>query len=736
MDRYTPKCKFRTESSSTCEENEISNTHYDNAYSDSASFSDSVPSKDNVDLSLDFEIDESSKHIIIKPKRRNSTLVDVNVIKTAVANSSAENEGRRSVHQHGNENRRKLLEECKHKLKGKREEIPKRSKYVNQHAKKDIGVMSTPINPNNNKHELSNRKFVGPAREGEVISYSIGAVQPHYINGAKEAKEDAVGDQNSTRRKKKKRETHISSNDAKSNELYTSQDNDVPLTDDTTRQVYATIKTFSHLRRAFPCQHPNKNTSNKPDMPCLCEHCGVVGLLVESQKRPMVYNSDEEDVVESPDNNYDRNPASKDCKPSISSATPAIIKELNERVRLLEIRIQRHEAKAVSKDYFKKVINKIVSYLQPRYDQVLHFDQVQNTPHKRNISTQCSKAVLKRDLLMNKYYGDQYCVRTVLTDDNVNKGHFSKTISDKKPEHAEDPAESSSSHMQCFWKWGEEVVKPGIDLKDKMVALLEEKLSNFKSVSQKRPTMDIQISCVESDKTLFLRGSDTKVPSKERKSTIAKTQVSTGDQDASQFKNILDAMSTKIYEDYIQDKISNPVTPDPNARYSRNSRNLIRRDVNDRYRKQNAQIQNTNARRQVIGQRGLEPVPYGQKTKSGIPVRRSISPKGEPKKSMIPKLQKNCEKTVHKSINDAERIKAQKDTFYCDINKSNLRKYKNTCEDNRVQVTYVNPKVSSWLEESYTCLKEAEVNQKPDSVSVLLQEKEQNVEDSSKCVIC
>lgn len=725
MDRYTPKCKFRTESSSTCEENEICNTQYDNTYSDSASsLSDSAPSK-NVDLSLELEIDESSKHIIVKPKRRKSALVNVNVVKPTGANPSAQNEGR-SIRQQENENRRKLLEECKHKLKGKNEDIPKRSKYVNQDPKKDIGVMSTPINPNSNKNEFSNKKFNGFSREGEVVSYSIGAVQPHHSKVTKEAKEDAIGDQRNTKGQNKRREAQISSNETKSNEYLSHKQKvkAVPLIGDTTRQVYATIKTLDHLRKAFPCQHHHESNQDKPDRPCVCEHCGVVGLIVESQKRPMVYNSEEE-VTDFPDSKYYRNPPSKDWKPSVSSGTPDIINELNERVRLLEIRLQRHEAKAVSRDYFKRVINKIVSYIQPRYDQVLHFDQVQKNPLTKNMSTQCSKAALKKDMLMNKYYGKTYCTRPVLIEDNVNKRKALNPTCDKTPEKETIPAGKSS---QCFWRWGEEIVKPGIDLKDKMVSLLEEQLSNFKSLSQKKPTMDIQISCVESDKTLVLRGSNFRIPTQEQQNTNNKASVTTGDVEASNFKKILDVMSTKIYEDYIQDQICNSAHPGTSTKHHRN----VRKDLNDKIPRQSTQMRNSNFRRQVVAQQqGFQNSPHNQQIKSGIPIRRPVSPKGETKKSMIPKLQRNHEKPHHKPFDDAERTKIQDSQFYCDVNKPNIRKHQYINEDQPVQVTYVNPKANYWLQESYTYLKEAEMDEKRNENCILLQEKEQH--DPSKC---
>lgn len=722
MDRYNPKCKFRTESSSTCDENEIRNTRYDNTYSESgSSLSDSVPSKDNVDLSLELEIDEGSKHIIVKPKRRNSTLVNVHTIKQTVGNSSAQNEGR-NTRQHENENRRKLLEECKHKLKGKNEEIPKRSKYVNQHAQKDIGVMSAPISPNSNKHEFCNKTFNGFTKEGEVVSYSIGTVQPIYTNVAKQATEDAVGDQGNNKRQNKKRKAYMPSNENKSEDgLLHEQLKAVPVIGDTTRHVYATIKTMDHLRKVFPCQHPNENR-NKPDRPCVCEHCGVVGVLIDSQKRPMVYNSEEE-LADISDSKYYKIPPSKDWKPSVSSGTPDIINELNERVRMLEIRLQRHEARSVSKDYFKRVINKLVSYIQPRYDQVLHLDQVHKSPLKKNMSTQYSKAVSKKDT-PNKHHSNNYCVRPVVIETEASKGKSLNATCEKSSEK-QVSADSSLNHLQCFWRWGEEIVRPGIDLKDKMIALLEEKLSNFKSVPQKRPTMDIEISCVESDKTIFLRGSNDKIPTQQQNATN-KPRAAKGDQDASNFKKILDVMSTKIYEDYIQNQVCNTSPPETSTKCNRN----VRKDAHCKIPRQNTQMQNSNIKKQVIGQqRALQNSPYNQQIKSGIPIRRPDSPKGDIKKSMIPKLQRNYTKPLYNPFNTAE---IQRGRFYSDVNKSALRKHQYINEEQPVQITYVNPRVNSWFEESCTYLKDVEIGQKPDG-NYVLHENKKIVNDTSKC---
>lgn len=286
----------------------------------------------------------------------------------------------------------------------------------------------------------------------------------------------------------------------------------------TTQQVYhtnATADAFNNLRTVLECQNKNRNTLNGP---CLCQNCGIVGFLDECKRGPIRSTMPDSSGFEYSSNsnnhsNYNNN--SKNRKSTSSSSEKVYLKELKEKVRILEERLEHQEELSVPKEYFRKIVTKIISYISPKWSSYFKMedkrpsdDSMIPRDYSRNMS-------IDRSQQQRNNQRDNYCGRKLSTsfqyetkkmddntrrqfmktsyecfmerncstrgfDNNNNKAYLRRCLETyNNNQNNNNNNNSSRQPKEDAWRWGEEVIRPGVDLKNKIAALLEEKLRSM-----------------------------------------------------------------------------------------------------------------------------------------------------------------------------------------------------------------------------------------------------------------
>ncbi|KAF7267260.1 hypothetical protein GWI33_019493 [Rhynchophorus ferrugineus] len=243
------------------------------------------------------------------------------------------------------------------------------------------------------------------------------------------------------------------------------------------QQIYTTPKTYDNIRQMFACTNKDKDrTTEKPDQPCLCQNCAIVGILTDSQKKPFAT----EPIPETkPSQEKFRKPARKKSVafkhandfPSTSNdhqQCHAAIDILSARITNLEQRIAIQEEKAVPKDYFKKIITKLVNHLT----KLTHY----TTEDKSSVYSQRRK---DNSMSYNQYKPQdkqhRFFTGSALIS-NTFKSPAEKELEPKECASTEPPKSPSDG----LWRWGGDVLTSGRDFKNKVVMLLEETLQNLK----------------------------------------------------------------------------------------------------------------------------------------------------------------------------------------------------------------------------------------------------------------
>ncbi|KAK9881080.1 hypothetical protein WA026_014424 [Henosepilachna vigintioctopunctata] len=240
-----------------------------------------------------------------------------------------------------------------------------------------------------------------------------------------------------------------------------------------THHVYAASpRTFKDLNSIITCQSMSKDDRS----PCLCDNCGIASLLSESQKRPIItapvehvsdlrrrMNKKEYRESSKHDQRKRRSDVPYACEDK--SSYQAGLANLFERVKILEERMDIQEERAVPKDYFKRIITKIISHFAPRVPTYKneHF-------HIRD-SDSGSYAVEQK-------YKNNYSVNTLMIDKNKVYREHEKTDNHEALKKllnnmTENMSETKKNEFaENFRKWGGDILKPGVDLKKKMLSLL------------------------------------------------------------------------------------------------------------------------------------------------------------------------------------------------------------------------------------------------------------------------
>nr|XP_022920358.1 uncharacterized protein LOC111428879 [Onthophagus taurus] len=249
-----------------------------------------------------------------------------------------------------------------------------------------------------------------------------------------------------------------------------------------------------------------ENRNEKPGTPCVCQHCGIMGVLVQSNKAEIRKDKSNRDDKEDKDDKRgrrERSPdqprSSKDFKNqrSVVDANTksqdqlTLLREINSRIKDLEKRITVQEENAVPRDYLKHVLHKLLSqYKDQQKPQNLRNTGTQYiVEHKEKYPQQAPQQVPQQPTKKDgksRHYQVHTLLHTTTAPTGIPKlgiGEPSTTSHNTST----DLGISSGSKLkkQPLYFWGEEVVSPGCDLKTKILNLLDEKMGN-KNVPQSR----------------------------------------------------------------------------------------------------------------------------------------------------------------------------------------------------------------------------------------------------------
>lgn len=399
-------------------------------------------SNEELELSLEVEIDEEVRDIIGSPKRCASALLDVTIVKP--------------------EDVEKLYTVHKKTLKGN--EVKKFINAMNL-SKNDIKkIVESMFEGNKGKSSGDYKRDCENTTKG---------TQKHELDG---------------RIKNLLLEADIYSDDLSSIK-----------SPDKVNQIYTAPKTFQDLSAMFQCKNKyKKETPEKSEFPCACEHCAIVGVVTDSQKKPFAT----EHIYDAQDlkNKRDFLKKKKVYYPTEDHIEcQHYFKYLTAKIKTLETRLNAQEEKAVPKEYFKKVITKLVTNLTKI-----------TTPSQTNIPA--SPANKSRDPQYKGYSTDEHSYENFKQKYQTRAFVFSpnETKTSTRPSSKKT---SSSVNDTPFWKWGEEVLRPGIDIKNKIVQLLEETVKNLRWSKPSNPKSNMKDVVDEISQNLYKTIHD--IPEKE-----------------------------------------------------------------------------------------------------------------------------------------------------------------------------------------------------------------------------
>ncbi|XP_045465247.1 uncharacterized protein LOC123674447 [Harmonia axyridis] len=388
-----------------------------------------------------------------------------------------------------------------------------------------------------------------------------------------------------------------------------------------TQHVYAAPRTFKDLNSIITCQSMSKDDRT----PCLCDHCGIASLLSETQKRPIItapveHVSDlrrrmnRKEYKEQSKHEYRKRKSDAPYSCEDKTSFQAGLAHLYERVKILEERMDIQEERAVPKDYFKRIITKIISHFSPK------------DPYRNDFQIRDSDS---SSYVVQPRYKNNYSVNTLLVDKKASQ----KGMNDKSDKHehlkkllsnlTENMPEGTKTELaENFWQWGGEILKPGVDLKNKILSLLD-----MTKDIQKQEEPDNRPKTQESSretKKLNNSSSNRSLPDNKEFNSAA-------------FKSFVEAMSAKIYKS--------------------------QKKAHQEEQKCKTRIEVDKSSGQTMSDTSLYKKPH-----------RGERDQKSQKKSMIPKITKKEMKAKEEKNNSHETTK-------------------------KLNVSYVNPKMSTWQEE-------------------------------------
>ncbi|KAF5307361.1 hypothetical protein FQR65_LT07078 [Abscondita terminalis] len=677
--------------------------------------------EEGIGLSLEVEIADSLKQLITSPEKHNSSLLDVTIVRPTDLNcvrgietnftnlNSSEIRNLIASMERQKQQKKKLIDEykkhameaqAKHKRRTEKKSHRKNIEVVSAHAKttkntdlKQLYTNSAPISVlkplmGQIKQSLKNLEDriveVGDHRPKDIKVIASKIKLPvHTSSNDSNLSQETAKRRRAKRRLRKLRDCVRPRN----------------------HHVYATVNTFDKLRTMLKCQNPN-GQDPESDKPCLCQHCGMIGLLMDSQKRPIMPSlpvktsegADNQDAESTDTSNMDEQ--------------YYIIREIARRLKNLEDRVTIQEQCAVPKDYFKKVIKKILniqgSISQQNVGGVGTFGAARHCGTQYgfdfpdDLEKKSKSRVKQRNVQIQQGYGKKYMINPLEVDVmdttsetnpqsvETNVGNkaisaitdfFSKLGHDKKEEN-------KAYAIDAFWKWGEEIIRPGVDLKMKILCLLDEKIQSSSKGSDFKPKRNKRkislLSLTETTHPLFNSSSCT-------------------------MKRMIDLMSEKIYHDHVKPTVDAIKEEQKNLQKENNENMYImKNEMEAAILKINTNQSNACEVKDDYLECVIKPeeefscVKTSKAIKSGIPIRIgktsvidsvSVNPKSnEIRNSFIPKLKPN--KKVSASTIFDKMLNECKRHVEGDRNKNGQTSGK------AVNVAYMNPKVSMWNEDS------------------------------------
>ncbi|KAK4881062.1 hypothetical protein RN001_004381 [Aquatica leii] len=685
-------------------------------------------SKETIGLSLEVEIADSLKQLITSTEKYNSSLLDVTIVRPNDLNcvrgvdanftnlNSSEIRNLIASMERQKQQKKKLIDEYKKRAVETQEKTKHKKRSEKKSHKKNIEVVSA--------HTKTTRNI--DLKQPYTNSAPISILKPlmGQIKQSLKNLEDRIVEVGDHRPKDFK----VVSSKIKLHANSTS--NDSNLSEETAKRkrakrriqklrecgrhrnhhVYATVNTFDRLRTMLKCQNPNVKDSDN-DKPCLCQHCAMMGLLMDSQKRPIMPSLllKTSGLLENQD--------AESTDTSNIDDQYYVIRELAKRLKDLEDRVTIQEQCAVPKEYFKRVIKKILNIQGTLSQQNVTPSNAQTSG--RHCGTQYgldptedlykkSKSKVKqRNVQIQQGYGKRYMINPVEvnatdtnseTNQNTHVGNKAiSTIASFFTKLGHDQKDDNKTHStNTFWKWGEEIIRPGIDLKMKIMCLLEE--------TMRPPSKESETKYKKEERKLSLLSlSETVQPSPTSSSRT--------------MKRMIKLMSEKIYHDHVKPTVD---------AIKEEQKNIKKQNVENMYHMKNEMEAailkiNTNQSRASkdrekedecienmfseceIKQEEEFPCVKSSKLKSGIPVRVGKMAVGEststyvnskvnePKSSFIPKLKPN-RKTSASTNFDSVLSEYKK----CPDSETN----KHVQSNGDVNITYMNPKVDAWNEDS------------------------------------
>lgn len=381
-------------------------------------------SKDNVELALEVEINESLKHVLTNPDGHSSDLLDVTIIRPSDSDTTHETT-----------------------VALNKDEVRDFISLVEQHNRYHNETKDGSVVEGNYKEKLQKHRYAKMNKND-------------HKNRGPEVKQQESQDNNSEKNDK---------------------------IGESPKHVYATLNTFDKLRQSLPCQNKNRD-SEKPGTPCMCQHCGVVGVLVQSQKGPVAPFPPLENTQGSvsprsrESSAARRDPARQrkvsDIKKKRSLDQLQLLREINSRIKSLERRIAVQEQTAVPREYLKHILHRVLTQYNnvkfPLTGPKLRHNATQYSA--KNIADQsCQRNIhsANSDRRKKDDCRKSYQVHTVLED-------CPKWIDNSKAKKVENDKSANDKDVKFdldypYWLWGKEVVKPGCDLRDKILQLLDDK---------------------------------------------------------------------------------------------------------------------------------------------------------------------------------------------------------------------------------------------------------------------
>lgn len=428
----------------------------------------SSTSKENIELSLEVEIADSLQKLLSSPENCTSRLLDVTIIRPSkdcavnrvetntVAFDKEDIKDLLTIIEKQNveDNRKTSKVPCKHATSANAK--PKYEfKTSRNHdgsslaAKRNLYVRSVsshmnPANHNRNKKEVPSHLRNVEARLIEICHNHTNFEETNSSSESHIAVDKTMGDGSNA------------------------------------HHIYAAAQTFDSIRKKLTCQNKHRRDGEKSDTPCMCQNCGTLGVLIESQKGPVLTNAP---VWSSGPQKPEQNATPKkqghyvDLRSNKNDTNN--IQHIKLRLKSLEDRVTHQEESAVTKEYFKKIMGKLITYCHTKTENA----QIPNTFDAKENGVQCnmhnSKYTSKSQTVKQKhtYKPDQcFCVTPMVVENE--KGDENKESQSRLLDLSKSILNMNKT-LESFCKWGEEIIKPGFDLKSKIMSLLDEKLSTI-----------------------------------------------------------------------------------------------------------------------------------------------------------------------------------------------------------------------------------------------------------------